>query len=159
VDTPWRPKTIGEILGQDQGTSPGASIFRRYLELDINTEEKFRAMAAPDRYLWLIFWLGWQVENGGISQFFWNSQGDYALETLEALQAIGAAESYRVLAQACALFPDGRPSQDQEVRQDQIRDISAHAGVEDIDDMIVGDLDANLTELLWEYHRTHTIAT
>jgi hypothetical protein len=115
-----------------------------------------RALAAPDRYLWLIFWLGWQVENGGIDQFLWNSQGDYALETLEALEAIGAAESHRLLKEACALFPDGRPSQDQEVRDDQIRAIHARFGGKDLDNIVGGDLDANLTELLWDYHRAHT---
>ncbi len=158
MNAPWRPKTIGEILGQDQGDSPGAKVFRRYLELDINSQEKLRALAAPDQYLWLIYWLYGEVQNGGIDQFLWNSSGEYALETLEALQAVGAAESYRVLKEACDLFPDARPSQDQEIRQDQIRAINAHFEGKHIDDIVDGDLDANLIELLWEYHRTHATA-
>jgi hypothetical protein len=157
MSTPWRPKTLGEILGADQGDSPEAKVYRRYLELGINSEEKLRAVAAPDRYLWLVFWLQWEVDNGGIDQFLWNSKGDYAMETLEALNAIGASDAHKLLGELCALFPDGRPSEDQETRQGQMRAINARFGVEDLYDIVGGGrLDLNLTELLWEYHRTHT---
>jgi hypothetical protein len=84
------PQTLGEICGFDKGDSPQAQVLRIYGKLfDICSGDQFRQLAVPDRYLWLVYFLIYEVDNGGIDQFYWN-RGMYATETLEALEAIRA---------------------------------------------------------------------
>ena len=64
------------------------------------------------RYCWLIEDINYQVLNGGFHQFFFNSSGVRALETLDALRAIGAKEPANVLKKAIMVFERkfGRPA-------------------------------------------------
>ena len=61
-----------------------------------------------------------QVANGGFQQYFFNSSGEYALETLGILQAVGARETAQLLEQALTVFPNSEPSQDNAQRADQV---------------------------------------
>ena len=56
------------------------------------------------RYCWFITDINYQVLNGGFNQFFSNSSGQYALETLEALRTVGAKEAARILKRAIDIF-------------------------------------------------------
>jgi len=47
-----------------------------------------------------------EVNNGGFNQYFFNSAGDYAHETIIALNAIGANRTATILQQAIDEFPD-----------------------------------------------------
>ncbi len=91
-----------------------------------------------------------EVENGGIDQFFWN-RGEYAVETLDALKAIGAMRTHRTLLETCSLFPDGQPAEDDEMRQVQLRQIHAKFGGKKLDDIVDFQWDDNLEELLLKY--------
>ena len=53
-----------------------------------------------------------EIINGGFSQFFSNSAGDNAAETLEALHAINADFSADLLQQACIAFGGDLPPAD-----------------------------------------------
>ena len=66
----------------------------------------------------LIHMLEAQVNNGGFDQFFFNSSGQFALQTLKALEAIEAPETRELLACAIALaYPDGYPNDASEHEQ------------------------------------------
>src|SRR5258706_404848 len=56
-----------------------------------------------------VFW-AWSyqiaVENGGHASFFYNSSGEFAKETIQALCDIGAMEFGAILAEAVSLFPN-----------------------------------------------------
>jgi hypothetical protein len=56
------------------------------------------------RYAWHISGIEFEIPNGGFNQFFFNTSGQYALDTLEALRAIGANEQAEILEKAIALF-------------------------------------------------------
>jgi hypothetical protein len=58
-----------------------------------------------------------EVNNDGFDQFFFNSPGDEAAETVAALEAIGAQKTAAILRQACAKFPGGMPPVDRDARQ------------------------------------------
>jgi hypothetical protein len=63
-----------------------------------------------------------------------------------------------MLKEACELFPDGQPSEDEETRQEQIRTISMMFGGKKLDDIITaGEWEPNLEELLMEYRRDQGI--
>ena len=128
MDQPQRGYTFAEILGYDKGDTPDAQLCRIWLDLfysGAEYEDVLLQLPLYDRYIWLVCSFSEQVQNGGIDQFLFNSSGDYVAETLEALAAIGASNFHRALEQACALFPNGRPSEDHETREDQVREISA----------------------------------
>ncbi|MEM6965720.1 MAG: DMP19 family protein, partial [Bacteroidota bacterium] len=66
----------------------------------------------------LVLGLDGQVSNGGFSQFFFNSTGKFAHETVDALQAIGATESYQLLKEAIPFFPKSFIPKDTGERRD-----------------------------------------
>ena len=57
-----------------------------------------------------------QVNNGGFHQFFNNSSGDDTAETVEALEAIGAAQVAGILIRAASKFPGNMPPKDRTQR-------------------------------------------
>jgi hypothetical protein len=151
-----RIPTLGEILGLDKEDTPQGKVFRLYVDLDIRTDEQLRALPVQDRYVWLIYRFDSNVQNGGIDSFFWNSDGEYLAECLEALQAIGAVRTYQMVKELSDLFPDGGPAVENETRQSQMRAILENpegTEVRDFDDLIEFDWDENLFELLLEYRR------
>ena len=48
-----------------------------------------------------------EVNNGGFDQFYRNSSGDYAIETVGALERIGANQTAQIVKQANAVFSNG----------------------------------------------------
>ena len=150
----WKPQTLGEIFGLDKEDSPQGEIFRIYLRLDIRTDAELRKLPRCDRYVWLVYRLDQEVQNGGIDQFLSNSSGDYAIETLEALEAAGALQTYQCLKRACDLFPNQRPSDDQATRQLQRRQICAAFGNPRsvyLDDLIEWTWDSDLFQLVLDH--------
>lgn len=57
-----------------------------------------------------------EVNNGGFDQFFFNSSGDRAHETVDALETIGAKKTADLLREAIDAFPDSRVPKDREER-------------------------------------------
>jgi hypothetical protein len=53
----------------------------------------------------LVSWANFEIECGGFSQFFYNSAGDNAEETVEALEKVGASRAAAAMREAIALFP------------------------------------------------------
>jgi hypothetical protein len=68
------------------------------------------------QYCWLINDINYQILNGGFWQFFFNSSGERALETVEALRAVGAKEQAKILEKAIRIFAKkyGRPANSRE---------------------------------------------
>ena len=76
-----------------------------------------------------------EVNNGGFDQYYFNSAGDLALQTVEALQAIGAPNTASLLAAANEEFPDAIPPADRFERQrvlERIRDGARFASLETV---------------------------
>lgn len=102
----------------------------------------------------LIHALEAEVNNGGFDQFFLNSSGRFALQTVEALHAIGADHTSEILEEAIAIaYPDGYPE-----------NAADHEDTTDADDALdaLGELDERfleyedpLTDLVNEYLARH----
>lgn len=58
-----------------------------------------------------------EVNNGGFRQFFWNSSGDLAEETVDSLMKLGAPETASIVQAAIANFGDHGVPKDRERRQ------------------------------------------
>jgi hypothetical protein len=52
----------------------------------------------------LVWWLNAEASNGSLHQYFYNSTGDAAAETVAALERLGASQAQRVLTKAMAAF-------------------------------------------------------
>ena len=65
-----------------------------------------------------------EVNNGGFNQYYFNSSGDYALETVAALETVGAAYTAEMVRRGNALFPEGRPAKDIDERREQLAHLS-----------------------------------
>lgn len=59
-----------------------------------------------------------EINNGGFNQYFWNSSGDFAHETVDSLKAIGAVKTAAILQQAIAQFPDGNVPKNRDERNE-----------------------------------------
>lgn len=82
------------------------------------------AMTLPQRHFFYASIFRFEVDNGGLAQYFVNSSGDDAHAALAGLEAIEANHAASVLHRAMALFgPDG-PSPDRDDRHDQLASLT-----------------------------------
>ena len=57
-----------------------------------------------------------EIELGGLDDYYYNSAGDEAVPTVDALEAVGATKAASTLREANALFPGESPPRDREKR-------------------------------------------
>src|SRR5438034_442431 len=74
------------------------------------------ALDERERTLFLVWSFTSEVDNGGFEQFFFNSGGGYAPETVDALERIGAPDVAALLERAIDLFPHGVVPRELEAR-------------------------------------------
>jgi len=85
-------------------------------------------LSTTERIVVLVSRANFEVELGGLSAFFYNSAGNYAAETLLALETVGAVHAAAALRAAMALFPGGSPAADRERRYTAWRTVAASLG-------------------------------
>ena len=61
-----------------------------------------------------------EVPNGGLRQFFWNSAGNEAQETIAALRRLGARTHAQLLQQVFSAFGEAGPATDIDARRNQV---------------------------------------
>ena len=76
-----------------------------------------------------------EINNGGFNQFFCNSSGDNAHETILSLKAIGADKTADILQKAIDQFPDKTVPKDRDERTEIVEQI------EDVADEVWDELD------------------
>lgn len=69
-----------------------------------------------------------EVNNGGHSQYYFNSAGENAASAVKGLQAIGAVERAKVAAESIAIFGPGGPAFDREERIAQLNRFTREQG-------------------------------
>ena len=65
-------------------------------------DRRLRQFPEPLRALWLVNWLDYEVAQGSLLAYFYNSHGRFADETTDLLRRIGADEMADVMEQASA---------------------------------------------------------
>jgi hypothetical protein len=94
--------------------------------------ENIERLAPGARSLYLVAVLDGEVVNGGFHQYFSNSSGQYAHETLAGLVEVGAASAAKLLQEAIRAFPSKRVPVDWSERNEQL---------DQVDSALLGDLD------------------
>lgn len=87
----------------------------------------FAALTEAERTVYCLDALEREVNNGGFEQFFFNSSGDTAIETLAALERLGAAHTAGLVRRAVLVFPAGRPAADRDEREKQLAALPENA--------------------------------
>jgi hypothetical protein len=77
-------------------------------------------VTAGQKIVYLITRLESEIYNGGLNQFFFNSSGQYTIETLEALGEIGATESMTILEKAISFWPNSYVPQNTMTRRQEL---------------------------------------
>ena len=97
-----------------------------------------------------------EINNGGFNQYFYNSSGDYAHETLASLQAIGTNTNADILQQAIDQFPSSNVPKNRQERQNVLEQIAAKAKEvwENLDQKFYAYED-DLNELNLQYVKQH----
>ena len=68
-----------------------------------------------------------EINNGGFNQYFINSSGDFAHQTIQSLTAIGATTTAYILQKAIDQFPDKKVPQDRSERIELVEQIEETA--------------------------------
>jgi hypothetical protein len=70
--------------------------------------ERMDKLSAPQKVFYFNQELEREVNNGGFEQYFFNSYGSFAHETIESLNAVNAKKTAELLQHAVNQFPDGK---------------------------------------------------
>lgn len=97
-----------------------------------------------------------EINNGGFNQYFTNSSGDFAHETINSLRIIGANHTADILQSAIDQFPDKKVPSDRDERIELVGQIeeTANEKWEELDQKFFEYKD-NLNSLNIEYVKKH----
>jgi hypothetical protein len=89
-------------------------VFARYTKLG------FEKLSPHEKVFQCVWGLGAEVNNGGFNQYYFNSAGDHAAETVKSLEVIGANQTANLVRRANMLFGEAGPSPDRFKRQKEL---------------------------------------
>lgn len=91
-------------------------------DLAIESRTEFEGLDQHAKIAVCLHQLEAQVNNGGFGQFFFNSSGEYTMDTISALEKVGARSTAKLLRNAVAIaYPGGFPS-DASLHQSELAD-------------------------------------
>ena len=128
-----------------------------YLNRKSSFGDNMEKLTTPEKNFLFVENLLREVNNGGFNQWFFNSSGDHAHETLIALKNIGAIKMADIVEKAISFWPGAKVPKDELARRDILEEISDTADPEwnKLDNMFYSgkdDLD-DYQELLLGYVR------
>lgn len=151
---PTGQASIDGILDLDNETQMIITLSER---MTVKIQQRgYDSLTEAEKTFNVVYWLEAEVNNGGFDQYFFNSAGDYAQDTVTALQRIGAHHTSEILLAAMGLFPGSTPSQDHCKRQEQLLSLREQDGVamQGLDQEFYAYTDP-IGSLLIEYVRQH----
>jgi hypothetical protein len=114
--------SIDDVLANEDGTAFGIAlsdlVFPRW------DRDGYEALTPAEQIAYCIDALEREVNNGGFRQFFENSSGDTAMETIASLEAIGAKRVAKLVRRAIAVFPGAVAPRDRDTRSALIDELS-----------------------------------
>jgi hypothetical protein len=121
---PKRPRKIAPPIVLSKLDSASAKDFDGLLDAldDKISRSGVEKLPPRERMVWDVMTLKWEVDNGGLDQYFTNT-GDRSASVLAGLQAIGATEVLAIFRKACHAFPHGVPSTDPEEEDEELYSI------------------------------------
>jgi hypothetical protein len=108
---------LDKVLKMDNQTSLVIALDTRVNELS-NYGEDLTNLSEPQKNLLFVGNAEREVNNGGFNQFYWNSSGDFAHETQNAIKTIGANRMADIVTKANSVWPDETVPKDRTRRQE-----------------------------------------
>ena len=113
------PSAVDELLAEYEDPSRFATAIEDYV-LSLLGPDGFAGLSEAEQTVYCMDELEREVNDGGFSQFYVNSAGEQAVETVAALKRIGAMRCAALVEQANVVFGEGGPSKDRDKRQKQV---------------------------------------
>lgn len=120
IKLPFTP-TWAKVASQKEGFRQFHYIF----DMDVEKEWKkgYDQLNMGRQMAVRFWWLTAELNNGGLDQYFWNSSGDFALDTIVDLRRIGQESAAEILVNASRkLFGDSGPPRETLPRRAAIED-------------------------------------
>lgn len=114
-----------------------------------NYGDNIEKLNEHERILFITQIVEGEVNNGGFSQFFYNSSGNFSNEIVEAFTQIGALKTAEICKGALTVFPDKAPTNRAE-RQDLLEKLDCDDALEKYDEAFY-EYEDNLLELNTTY--------
>ncbi|HZJ14497.1 MAG TPA: DUF4375 domain-containing protein [Chthoniobacteraceae bacterium] len=95
---------------------------------DKESSDGFSALSSAQKHYSAVSMLDEEINNGGHSQYFVNSSGDYWRDALAGLEAMGFKERAAILRDAVGKFGKTAPSTDRRIRQEQVAKLARKDG-------------------------------
>jgi len=123
-----------------------------YSRIENSGSQSWDCLNAGEKAAIAIWELDGEVNNGGFDQYFFNSSGDHALEAVPALKLVGAVKTEALVRKALTAFPHGVPSEDRDIRCEQLDriEVGVPALWRDLEDEYYAEPE-DLTELVFAY--------
>jgi hypothetical protein len=136
---PHGEKIVAEGAANGLLSSYGLEGFQKLI-WDVLEKRGIEALTIPQRRYHAFFSLDSQVNNGGFTQYFFNSSGDNWREAVAGLEAMESKERLAILLQAVAKFGKEGPSENRGKRMEQLSRITRN------NEKSFGDLDSRYYE-------------
>ncbi len=103
------PTELG--LGDEDVEDLRQTFYKRFVEIVTNVDDdRFTELEPDARDIFVVGVLEGEANNGGFSQYFWNTEGQHAAATVDVLKRIGAKETASLLRRAMKIY--GAPPKD-----------------------------------------------
>lgn len=103
-DDLWNVNDINQIWKIKDTNNLIISLYG-YLSHKCKYGEMLEKLAPCEKVIYLCQAFEAEINNGGFSQFFINSTGDYSMETVDSLIEIGAKKTADLMKRAISIFP------------------------------------------------------
>jgi hypothetical protein len=121
-------ETLDQLLAANQDEETIVKLFDFLSDIS-EYGEKIEVLNPHQRVVYYIEILETEINNGGFNQYFFNSYGNFAHETIAALSEIKAHKTSEILKLAVAAFPNKTAPKDREERQNIMDDIEDAANL------------------------------
>jgi len=98
-----------------------------YLNKKCEYGDKIDRLNESQKVLLIVENLEREINNGGFNQYYFNSSGNYANETIDALNKIGANKTAEIVEKANSEFKNGTVPKDRVERQNELELIEEKA--------------------------------
>ncbi len=132
-----------------------------YLSRKSSYGEEIQKLSPTESVVYFCQTFNEEINNGGFSQYFYNSSGDFSLETLKALKTIGSNKNASIFENVLSVFPNFEVPKDRDKREKLLDEIFDD---NDIDNNKLSDADNNfyncgedITDLSYVYASTNKV--
>ena len=120
-------------------------------------DEELAAMLRGDRAPYVLFSVDGEINNGGFSQFLWNSTGSLFEQARADAELVGAHSAAALLSELPAILGSSTIPRDREERQRLVDGLSPRqeAALSTLDGRWFDEVGAEITDRLNEYYAEH----